>query len=98
MRTCSEFPGATDPKGRAQRLGERVQEKKLRNRDFPGPVVKTRHSHCGGSGLIPGHGTKTPRALRTEKLKSALCANIYSSFIQNCSKPETQMPFNREDR
>lgn len=52
---------------------------------------------AGAAVLIPGHGTKTPHASRTEKLKLALCVNVYSSFIQNCSKPETQMPFNRED-
>ena len=101
MRTYSEFPWATVLTGRAQRLAEwglsslGIYPKKLRNWDFPGPVVKTLHFHCGGSGLIPGQGTKTPYASRTEKLKLAPCMNIYSSFIQNCSKPETQMSLNR---
>ena len=101
MRTYSEFPWATVLTGRAQRLAEwglpslGIYPKKLRNWDFPGPVVKTQHFHCGGSGLIPGQGTKTPYASRTEKLKLAPCMNIYSSFIQNCSKPETQMSLNR---
>ena len=37
------------------------------NRDFPGgPVVGTSPSNAGGAGLIPGQGTKIPRASRPE--------------------------------
>ena len=31
--------------------------------DFPGgPVVKTLHVHCRGTGLVPGQKTKIPHA------------------------------------
>ena len=33
--------------------------------EFPGgPVVRTQHFHCPGSGSIPGRGTKIPKAER----------------------------------
>ena len=34
---------------------------KRQSLDFPlSPVVKMPHFHCGGSGSIPGQGTKSP--------------------------------------
>ena len=36
-----------------------------RKQEFPGgPVVGTRHFHCGGLGSIPGQGTKIPHAMQ----------------------------------
>ena len=36
-------------------------EKKKNSKDFPGgPVAKTPHFQCRGSGLIPGQGTRPP--------------------------------------
>ena len=38
--------------------------------DFPsGPVVKTPHFHCRGTGSILGWGTKIPQAVRPERKK-----------------------------
>ena len=38
--------------------------------DFPGgPVVKTSPSNAGSAGLIPGQGTKIPRASQTKNQK-----------------------------
>ena len=45
--------------------------KKISERDFPGgPVVKAPPSNVGGTGLIPGQGTKVPHAMGcSQKLK-----------------------------
>ena len=56
---------------------------------FPGgPVVKTLHSNAGGSGSIPGQGTKIPHARQCSQKKKTkihtdynLCASL--EFI-NC--------------
>ena len=42
--------------------------------DFPGsPVVKNLHFHCGGTGSIPGWGTKNPHATQCgQKKKKSL--------------------------
>ena len=40
-----------------------ITVQRVKSRDFPGsPVVKTLHSQCRGTGLIPGPGTKTRHA------------------------------------
>ena len=46
------------------------KEKRMEGGDFPGgPVVKTPHFHCRGTGSIPGWGTKIPRGLKKIKNK-----------------------------
>ena len=43
----------------------RKSSKRRGSRVFPGcPVVKTLHFQCRGEGLIPGYGSKIPRALQ----------------------------------
>ena len=51
---------------------------KSNNREFPGgPVVRTRHFHSGGGGLIPGQGTKILLAMwHGQKKKKKKSNNI----------------------
>ena len=53
----------------AEKLGEESSiHKNWEDRDFPGTsVVKTLPSNAGGTGSIPGWGTKIPRATRCDQ-------------------------------
>ena len=52
-------------------------------RDFPGPVVKTMcYTSAGGSGLIPGWGTKIPHAAWSGQNNKILKKKINTALLQ----------------
>ena len=80
------LPAGCAPHGHL-RLCATTLEGKLMG-DFPGgPVVKNPPSNAGDMGLIPGQGTKIPRALgqlspRTTTRES-LCTTVKTQYSQN---------------
>ena len=67
--TAVIFSGVTEDLDENQEPENKIQQ----DREFPGgPVVRTRCFHCQGPGLVPGRGTKIPRAVRRSQKKKKI--------------------------
>ena len=82
IRASTTCPRSHDPKVREPLLFKKTF------RDYPGgPVVKTLPSNAGGTGSVPGQGTKVPYTLwlKNQSIKQKqLHADVWQKPTQYC--------------